>query len=186
MWESASECSAAPLGRAFTHSQRQGQDAVRCPSPLIWLVCRLQFVPWWILARGHWLAPAMCLLSVILYSVSLARLYDRRASGAPGRIHYSIMSRSQGTQRWPAHPGPRSPPFGNQRPDACMRVLVDLQGPPKGPPSPLSHTVLHAPPPLRVSTATREVPSVPRSVCDSHPHPCVHRIRMRLAPSPVV
>ena len=48
------------------------------------------------------------------------------------------MSRAQGTH------------------NACMRVLVDLQSPPKGPPFPLSHTVLHAPPPLRVTTATRE------------------------------
>ena len=125
---------------------------------------------------GTGLLPQCAAIWYNCTSVTLARLDDRHASRRARRIHYTIMSRSQGTQRWPAHPGPRSPPFGNQRPDACMRVLVDLQGPPKGPPSPLSHTVLHAPPPLRVATATREVPPVPRSVCDLHPHPCVHRI----------
>ena len=107
-------------------------------------------------ACGHRVAPVPMPLSVYPYDVTLVGLDDRTLGHARsvGTLSHNVpLTRDSEVARAPRS---TSPPFGNQRPNACMRVLVDLQGPPKGPPLPLSHTVLHAPPPLRVTTATRE------------------------------
>ena len=97
-------------------------------------------------ACGPGLAPVPMLLPYICRSVTLVGLDDRtlgHAMSVDTLCHNVSLTKDSQVARAVRS---ASPLFGNQRPNgnACMRVLVDLQSPPKGPPLPLSYTVLHA------------------------------------------
>ena len=88
-------------------------------------------------------------------------LTDEHARARPrGGMHYSILSLAQEAHRWPAHFRSISVSRTVHIRDpmhacACSRVSEAPQSSPRGA-TLASHTVLHAPPPLRVATTMRE------------------------------
>ena len=120
--------------------------------------------------------------AAVVYCISVLSLADRRARPrAPARRYalFHTLARTRGSQVARALPiNQRLPNRTYQRPNACMRVLAGLRSPPEQPQRGhlgLPHSPARTPPTSSGDhdAGAREVPPVPRSVCDLHPHPCV-------------